>query len=121
MKTNPNKLWILVIALGWLFDFLFWKRSLASTLPFLRRLVWWALLSSVERRASPESHQLDPASAIRLFRRCYLYPRRADDNFPRLHLYTFWMTLLAVTYLGGHWYLYTLADYIGKSLQYLGA
>ena len=25
MKTNPNKLWILVFALGWLFDFLFWK------------------------------------------------------------------------------------------------
>ncbi len=26
MKTNPNKLWIIVIALGWAFDFLFWKK-----------------------------------------------------------------------------------------------
>ena len=27
MKNNPNKLWIAVIALGWVFDFLFWKQS----------------------------------------------------------------------------------------------
>ncbi|MHB8779219.1 MAG: hypothetical protein ACYC6R_15885 [Anaerolineales bacterium] len=30
MKTNPNKLWIIVLALGWLFDFLFWKKAPAD-------------------------------------------------------------------------------------------
>ena len=31
------------------------------------------------------------------------------------------MTLLAATYLGGRWYQYTLADYLGKSLQLVGS
>jgi hypothetical protein len=31
------------------------------------------------------------------------------------------MTLLAVTYLGGRWYLYTITDYLGKSLQLFGS
>ena len=26
MKTNPNRFWIIVILLGWAFDFLFWKK-----------------------------------------------------------------------------------------------
>ena len=28
MKNNPNKLWIIVFALGWLFDFLFWENAI---------------------------------------------------------------------------------------------
>jgi len=28
MKANPTRFWILVIALGWAFDFLFWEKSL---------------------------------------------------------------------------------------------
>ena len=27
MKKNPNKLWIIVFALGWFFDFLLWKKA----------------------------------------------------------------------------------------------
>ena len=26
MKTNPNRFWLLVILLGWAFDFLFWEK-----------------------------------------------------------------------------------------------
>src|SRR6266498_4220768 len=28
MKANPNRFWIIVILLGWAFDFLFWKKPL---------------------------------------------------------------------------------------------
>ena len=28
MKKNPNLLWITAVVLGWLFDFLFWKKPL---------------------------------------------------------------------------------------------
>jgi len=28
MKNNPNRFWITVILLGWVFDFLFWKKPL---------------------------------------------------------------------------------------------
>ena len=26
MKANPNRFWFIVILLGWVFDFLFWKK-----------------------------------------------------------------------------------------------
>ena len=28
MKANPNRFWVIVILLGWAFDFLFWKKPL---------------------------------------------------------------------------------------------
>ena len=28
MKANPNRFWAIVILLGWVFDFLFWKKPL---------------------------------------------------------------------------------------------
>src|SRR5689334_12881236 len=28
MKANPNRFWIIVIVLGWAFDFLFWQKPL---------------------------------------------------------------------------------------------
>ena len=88
MKTNPNKLWILVFALGWLFDFLFWKMKPGINFAiFATACLISCLLSFVERWASPEPHQPDPASAIWLFRRCHIYPRRADDHVPCLHIH----------------------------------
>ena len=28
MKTNPNRFWVIVLLLGWIFDFLFWDKPL---------------------------------------------------------------------------------------------
>ncbi len=46
------------------------------------------LLSIIERRLTPESYQLDPASVIRILRRGDIHPRRADDKLPGLHTYS---------------------------------
>ena len=122
MKTNPNKLWILVFALGWLFDFLFWKMKpgvnfAIFTIACLAAAFY--LLMSDGLRPNRTSLILLPLfgffSAVTFIR---------AEPMTTFLAYTFTllvMTLLAVTYLGGRWILYTLTDYLGKALQLFGS
>jgi hypothetical protein len=122
MKTNPNKLWILVFALGWLFDFLFWKMKPGVNFAIFATaclVVAFYLLLSDGLRPNRTSLILLPLfgffAAVTFIR---------AEPMTAFLAYTFTllvMTLLAVSYLGGQWYLYTLADYIGKSLQLFGS
>jgi len=122
MKTNPNKLWILVFALGWLFDFLFWKMKPGVNFAIFAMaclVVAFYLLLSDGLRPNRLSLSLLPLfgffAAVTFIR---------AEPMTAFLAYTFTlllMTLLAVTYLGGRWYQYTLADYVGKSLQLVGS
>jgi hypothetical protein len=122
MKNNPNKLWILVFALGWLFDFLFWKMRPGINFAIFATaclIAAFYLLLSDGLRPNRASLILLPLfgffAAVTFIR---------AEPMTTFLAYTFTllvMTLLAVTYLGGRWYLYTLADYLGKSLQLVGS
>jgi hypothetical protein len=122
MKTNPNKLWILVFALGWMFDFLFWKVKPGVNFAIFATaclVVAFYLLLSDGLRPNRTSLILLPLfgffAAVTFIR---------AEPMTTFLAYTFTlltMTLLAVTYLGGRWYQYTLADYLGKSLQLVGS
>ncbi|MDO9301573.1 MAG: DUF4173 domain-containing protein [Anaerolineales bacterium] len=122
MKTNPNKLWILVFALGWLFDFLFWKMKPGVNFAIFATaclVVAFYFLLSDGLRPNRASLILLPLfgffSAVTFIR---------AEPMTTFLAYTFTllaMTLLAVTYLGGRWMQYTLADYLGKSLQLVGS
>ncbi len=122
MKTNPNKLWILVFALGWLFDFLFWKMKPGVNFAIFTTaclVVAFYLLLSDGLRPNRTSLILLPLfgffAAVTFIR---------AEPMTTFLAYTFtllMMTLLAVSYLGGRWYLYTLADYLGKSLLLVGS
>jgi hypothetical protein len=122
MKTNPNKLWILVFALGWLFDFLFWKMKPGVNFSIFATaclMVAFYLLLSDGLRPNRTSLILLPLfgffAAVTFIR---------AEPMTMFLAYTFTlltMTLLAVTYLGGRWIHYTLADYLGKSLQLVGS
>ncbi len=122
MKTNPNKLWIFVFALGWLFDFLFWKMKPGVNFAIFSTACLAAafyLLLSDGLRPNRASLTLLPLfgffAAVTFIR---------AEPMTAFLAYTFTllaMTLLAVTYLGGRWVLYTLADYLGKSLQLVGS
>jgi hypothetical protein len=122
MKTNPNKLWIIVFALGWLFDFLFWEMKPGVNFAIFAAAclvaAFYLLLSDGLRpnRASLILLPLFGFFAVVTFIRA--------EPMTSFLAYTFtllMMTLLAVTYLGGRWIQYTLADYLGKSLQLVGS
>jgi hypothetical protein len=122
MKAKPNKLWILVFALGWLFDFLFWEKKPGINFAIFSMaclVVAFYLLLSNGLRPNRLSLILIPLfgffAAVTFIR---------AEPMTTFLAYTFTllaMTLLAVTYLGGRWYMYTLTDYLGKSLQLFGS
>ena len=122
MKKNPNKLWIIVIALGWAFDFLFWKKSPGVNFSIFATLCVIAafyLLVSDGLRPNRSSLLLLPLfgffAAVTFIR---------AEPMTAFLAYTFTllaMTILAVTYLGGRWIQYTLADYLARSVALLGS
>ena len=122
MKNNPNKLWILVFALGWLFDFLFWKQSPGVNFAIFATtclIAAFHLLLSAGLRPHRTSLILLPLfgffAAVTFIR---------AEPMTTLLAVTFTlllMMLLAFTYLGGRWYLYPAADYAAKSLQLIGS
>ncbi|NOT05777.1 MAG: DUF4173 domain-containing protein [Anaerolineales bacterium] len=122
MKTNPNKLWIIVFALGWLFDFLFWKQTPGVNFAiFMTACITAAfyLLLSDGLRPNRTSLMLLP-----LFGFFAVVTVLRAESMTIFLAYTFtllMMTLLAVSYLGGRWYLYTMVDYIGKFMQLAGS
>jgi hypothetical protein len=122
MKTNPNKLWIVAFALGWLVDFLFWKKSPGvnfAIFAFTCLLAAFYLLLSDGLRPRPASLILILPFGFFAAATCI----RAEPMtvFLAVTFTLLTMTMLALTYLGGRWYLYTLTDYLAKSLQLFGS
>jgi len=122
MKNNPTKLWILVFALGWLFDFLFWEIKPGVNFAIFTTaslITAFYFLLNDGLRPNPLSLSLIPLfgffAAVTFLR---------AEPMTTFLAYTFTlltMTLLAITYLGGRWIEYTLGDYLGKSLQLFGS
>ncbi len=122
MKKNPTKLWIIVFALGWLFDFLFWQQQPGVNFAlFMTACVTAAfyLLLSDGLRPNRTSLMLLPLfgffAAVTVIR---------AEPMTIFLAYTFTllaMILLAVSYLGGRWYLYSIIDYAGRFLNLFGS
>jgi hypothetical protein len=122
MKTKPTKLWIFALALGWLFDFLFWEMSPGINFAVFTTaclLAAFYLLLSDGLRPNRVSLILIPFfgffAAVTFIR---------AEPMTTFLAYTFTlltMSLLAVTYLGGRWVQYTLADYVVKFFQLIGS
>ncbi len=118
MKTNPNKLWIAVLALGWALDFLFWNKPAG-----INFAIFWILCVAV-------AFYILISDGIRPHRTTlFLLPLfgffaavtfiRAEPMTAFL-AYTFTLltlTLLAITYVGGRWIQYTIIDYVKKTVM----
>src|SRR5688500_3401797 len=113
MKTNPNRFWIIVILLGWSFDFLFWQKPLGINFAIFVTL---CLATGI---------LLLQADGIRLSRRAglLLIPIAffAAMTFIRLEPMTvflsimmalFLMGVFTLTYRNGEWIHYGLLDYV---------
>ncbi|HEX6034474.1 MAG TPA: DUF4173 domain-containing protein [Anaerolineales bacterium] len=122
MKTNPNRLWIVVILLGWAFDFLFWQKPLGINFGIF---VTICLATGIV---------LLQADGLRLSRRAglLLIPIGflAVMSFIRLEPLTiflsiamtvFLMGVFALTYLSGEWVRYSLLDYVFGYLRLFGS
>ena len=113
MKKNPNLLWIVAIVLGWLFDFLFWKKPAGinfAIFTVLCLLGGFFLLWRDEKPASRGALWLIP---LILFFDAVTFIRAEPLTVFLAALFTlFLMAVLAMTYLGGRWCMYSLPDYV---------
>ena len=122
MKTNPTKLWIIVFALGWLFDFLFWKQAPGVNFAIFATAcltaAFYFLLSDGLR---PNRASLMLLPLFGFFVAVTVIRAESMTSFLAYTFALLMMSLLAVSYLGGRWYLYTMADYVVKALQLFGS
>jgi len=122
MKTNPNKLWILVIALGWLFDFLFWKQAPGINFAVFAALclagTFYMLLGDGLR---PNRNSLLLLPLFGFFAVVTFVRAEPMTAFLAYTFTLFAMTVLAVTYLGGRWIHYAVPDYLARFLNLLGS
>ncbi|MEW6406096.1 MAG: DUF4153 domain-containing protein, partial [Chloroflexota bacterium] len=115
MKSNPNKLWIVVIALGWLFDFLFWKKqggvNFAIFVALVLAGVLYLLLSDGLR---PNRRSLLILPIVGFFAAVTFIRAEPMTSVLAYTFTMFAMTVLAVTYLGGRWLQYSILDYFSR-------
>jgi hypothetical protein len=122
MKNTPNKLWLIVLALGWLFDFLFWEQA-----PGINFAIFWTagliaafylLLSDGLR---PHRSALILLPLFGFFAAVTFIRAEPMTTFLAYTFTMFALTILAVTYLGGRWMQYSLSDYVAKFAALLGS
>jgi hypothetical protein len=122
MKANPNRFWAIVILLGWLFDFLFWKKPLGVNFALFVALS----IATGILLLRMDGLRLVPRSGLLLVPIAFL----AAMTFIRLEPMTmflsacmvlFLMGLFTLTYLGGQWTRYAILDYVLGYLRLLGS
>src|SRR5437867_3050641 len=112
MKTNPNRFWIIVLFLGWSFDFLFWKKPLGVNFAIFVTLCLATgilLLRADGLRGSRGAGLiLLPVAFLAAMTFIRLEPMTV---FLSISMTLFLMGVFALTYLSGEWIRYSLLDY----------
>ena len=113
MKKNSNLLWYSVIALGWLFDLLFWGQSVGVNFAIYATLCvagGLAFLRSRDQR--PARATLWLLLPLLFFTGVPLFRDEPMTAFLGVLFTVFTLGLIAVSYAGGRWPEYSLADYV---------
>jgi hypothetical protein len=122
MKKNPNRFWAILILLGWLFDFLFWKKPLGVNFAIFVALsiATGILLLRMDglRLAQRSGLLLVPIAFLAATTLIRLEP---VTMFLSVCMVLFLMGLLALTYLSGQWTRYAIVDYILGYLRLAGS
>lgn len=122
MKTNPNRFWLLVILLGWAFDFLFWEKPVGINVFLFVTLSLGSgiYLLNVDglRLARRSSLLLLP---IAFFAAVAFIRQEPMTVFLSVAMIVFLMGVFAITYLGGQWTRFGLSNYFLGYLQLFGS
>lgn len=122
MKTNLNRFWIIVILLGWSFDFLFWQKPLGINFALFVTLclVMGILLLQWDglRLSRRAGLLLIPVAFLAAMTFIRLEP---ISVFLSISMVLFLMGVFALTYRNGEWIRYSLLDYIFGYLRLFGS
>jgi hypothetical protein len=119
---RPNVLWIVALALGWLFDFLFWKHAPGVNFAiYVVLCLTGGFLVLIWNGIQPSWKSLLLLVPILFFAAMTFIRQEPMSLFLA---YAFPLTLLgilAATYLGGRWLQYSLADYAANLFKLIGS
>ena len=118
---QPNRLFVLVLLLGWIYDFLFWDQSAGVNFALLLVLCLvgglYLLTSEGYRPAHKSLWLLIPFVVFAII----TFFRQESLTIFLAHMSTlFTIGLFATSYLGGRWYLYRLSNYLNKFFLLIG-
>ncbi len=123
MKKNPNVLWISALILGWLFDFLFWRQALGINFTIYAAIciLGGFLLLVLFARQRPARGAIWLVPPL-LFFMAVPFVRAEPMTVFLSVLFTVMLAgLIAISYLGGRWFQYSLADYFSGFFGLLGS
>ena len=119
MKSNPNRLWLVAVALGWAFDFLFWKHAPGVNFAIYVVLCLAGgmyLLLGVEK-TRPARDALWLLIPILFFAAVTFVRAEPLTAFLAHFLTLFLLGVFVITYLGERWIWYGLWDYVTSFLK----
>ncbi|MEW5941330.1 MAG: DUF4173 domain-containing protein [Chloroflexota bacterium] len=112
MKSNPNRLWIVAIALGWAFDFLFWEHEPGINFAIYVLLVLaGGLYLLLAEGVKPARESLWALIPLVFFAAVTFVRAEPMTAFLAHFLSLFLLAVFAMNYLGGRWILYGVWDY----------
>jgi hypothetical protein len=122
MKTNPNRFWVIVILLGWAFDFLFWEKPLGINFAIFVALC----LATGMLLLRWDGLRLSRRTGLLLLPIAFLAAMTFIRLEPMTDLLSISMTLFlmgvfALTYLSGEWVRYSLLEYVFGYLRLAGS
>jgi hypothetical protein len=113
MNKNPNLLWFSALILGWLFDLLFWDQQLGANFDVYMVLLVLGGILLLWRAGQPPARGILWLIPPLLF---FLGVPLVREEPMTVSLSVLFAILLAgigaVSYLGGRWVRYSLADYV---------
>lgn len=122
MKSNPNRFWWTVFALGFAFDFLFWEKGPGINIAIYVLLCLVAgilLLRADGHRPARNAVLLLPLIAV--FAVITFLRREPMTTFLSAAMILFLMGVFAMTFLKGRWPNYSLLDYLNGFLRLAGS
>ena len=122
MKSNPNRFWWTVFALGWAFDFLFWEKAAGINIGLYVGLCLVAGIILLRTDGHhPKRNSLWLIPMIAFFAVITFVRREPMTIFLSIVLIIFLMGLFAISFLGGRWPAYSLLDYLNGFLRLIGS
>lgn len=118
MKKFSSPFWYIVLFLGWLFDFLFWKHTPGVSFAIYALATLGAGFILLRREGAHPAKQTWLLLPFLLFFLAITVLRREPLTAFLTHLLTLLlMAILAVTYRGGKWVEYSFADFFRQAFN----
>ena len=122
MTKNSKLVWVVVFLLGWLFDFLFWKKQAGINFAiFLTLCLLGGFLLLLSNGLKPASKSLWLIIPFAFFATITFMRQEPLTLFLAFTFSIISLGLLTVTYLGGRWTRYSLFDYFNKFWLLIGS